>query len=134
MKSLRLQFHRDGAALVTDEIVTDREATIQACLVNFATTTGSDRTHPTRGTDLLRRAVSGLLISSQEAMHACNFAAVDTLFFVRANEHAGGNHDKVVAILTQPAIVNKTSLQVDLQFTFASGIMVGVIQPLQTNE
>jgi len=134
MKSLKLQFRREGATLVTDEIVEDRDATIQACLVNFATYSGSDPVHTKRGTDLLKRAVTGLLISSQEAMHACNFAAVDTLFFVRAEEHAASKHDKVTAILTKPAIVDKTSLQVDLQFTFASGTVVGVIQPLQTNE
>lgn len=134
MKSLKLQFRRDGATLLTDAAVENRDATVQACLVNFATHAGSDPTHPSRGTDLLKRAVTGLLISNQAAMHACNFAAVDTLFFVRAEEHAKSTHDKVTSILTKPALVDKTSLQVDLQFTFASGTVVGVIQPLQTND
>lgn len=134
MKSLKLQFTAAGATLLTDALVEDREATIQACLVNFATFPGTDPAHPTRGTNLLKRAVAGMLLSSQEAMHACNFAAIDTVFFVRAHEHAASLHDKVTVIMTKPAMVNRTSLQVDLQFTFASGATIGVIQPLQTNE
>lgn len=130
MKSLKLNFATSGADLIPTQAVEDHYATIQACLVNLATELGSDKVHAQRGTNLLRQAVSGLLVSSQDAMHACNFAAVDTVFFVRANEPRAAAHDRVAAIRTNPMLLDKTSLRVDLQFVFVSGTEIGVIQSL----
>ncbi len=133
MIGLKVKFDKDGASLLTDEQVEDTDATIQAALINIATPVGSDPAHPERGTDLLRRAASGAIVSPQEAAHAANFAAVDTLFFVRENEPAASDDDKLSAIDTNPLILSAQTLQVNLQFHFISGLTVGVLEPLSVN-
>lgn len=131
MNSLKIEFGDNGAELIVDEIVSDRLATIQAAMINFGTAKGSDPALPARGTNLLATAVSGL-INEQEAIHASNFAAVDTRFFVRENEDDVGQ-DRLKEIITSPVILNPQFMQVPLQFTFESGAVVGTLEPLLTH-
>lgn len=128
-----MNFESGGAVFDIAEEVTGRYATIQAALINMATAAGSDNAFPSRGTTLLRQAVSGALISEQEAMHAANFAAIDTVFFVRENEDSDTTDDRLDTIVTSPFFLSPQALQVDLQFLFLSGEEIGVLTTLATN-
>jgi hypothetical protein len=129
MKSLAISFGPTGASLDFDRSVSEFSATIQAALVNIGTNRGSDDAYPQRGTTLLRDAVSGRLVSEQAAQHAVNFAAVDTLFFVRAHEPVDGG-EKISEIVTEPIIQDVTSLKLRLQFRGDKGSIVGIINDL----
>jgi len=131
MRSLKIQFSKEGSDIDFNSEVTGFDATIQAAMVNMATHKGSDDTYPTRGTDILKRAVSGLLINDREAMHTANFAAVDTVFFVRANEPQASG-EKLSQITTDPIIQDTTHLTLNLQFLSEQGRVVGVIRDLKT--
>ena len=86
MKSLRVAFDEGGARLVFDETVEGTRNTAQKCLINVGTINGSDSMFADRGTQLLAQAVRSELISENTAQHAANFAALDTLTFVRVND------------------------------------------------
>ncbi len=76
------------------------DAVVQSCTVNLLVSKGSDPLFPDRGTDLLTRALSGAVFSSQSARHAANFASVDTLFFSRRKERADAD-DKPESVLLE---------------------------------
>jgi hypothetical protein len=129
VKALAINFGANGASLDFEHSVSDFSATIQAALVNMGTNRGSDDAYPQRGTMLLRDAVSGRLVSEQVAQHAVNFAAVDTLFFVRAHEPVDSG-EKITEIVTEPLIQDVTSLRLRLQFRGDQGSIVGIINDL----
>ncbi len=131
MKSLRLQFSANGASLITDEVVEDVLATAQVVLVNFGTGVESDPMFPDRGTALFKTTVSRML-DPQDSIHEANFAAVDTLFFVRRYEPKLGQ-DKLDQIITSPVRLAPRTLTVPLQLRFTSGTVVGTLEPLTTN-
>lgn len=132
MNSLKINFGRGGAEMKFDETVAEFDATIQAALVNIATDRGSATAHPARGTNLLREAVSGRLVGEQAAQHAVNFAAIDTLFFVRENEPIDSG-EKLTEIVTEPVQLSVGAMRLRLQFRGGNGTVKGVINDLVTN-
>lgn len=77
-----------GLALNLSGTVEGFKAVVQNALVNLLTESGSDQLFTDRGTTLFYRALGGGIFNYRTATHACNFAAVDTLFFSREYETA----------------------------------------------
>lgn len=125
MKSLKLNFGAGGASLDLQSVCEDFDTTIQACLVNFGTSKNpSDKMFPTRGTDLLKQAVRGVLINPSAALHASNFASIDTVFFI--NEYGPASLDeKVRAIRPNVTTWDGEKLTVELQFVSSLNRVVG---------
>lgn len=59
----------------------------QKVLVNAITIKGTDPVFADRGTDMLRKCLSGNIYSKSALKHIGNFAALDTTFFVLENEY-----------------------------------------------
>ena len=88
MRDLRIQFNGEtGTRLLLDETVEGKLLLQQKYLINTATTVGSDRIYPTRGTKLLSGAIGGAIIDNSSAVHLGNFAALDTIHFCTYEEH-----------------------------------------------
>lgn len=62
--------------------VSGKDATAQKCLVVAVTAKGTDRMFPEKGTNLLKGCTGAVIISGNAAVHLCNFAALDTLYFI----------------------------------------------------
>ncbi len=60
----------------------------QKCLVNISTDVGSDNIYAARGTDLSKYVYNSSAVITSESVHIGNFAALDTLYFVREQEYA----------------------------------------------
>lgn len=88
MRDLRIQFNgEDGTRLLLDETVEGKLLLQQKYLINTATTAGSDKIYPDRGTNLLIGAIGGVIIDSNAAAHLGNFAALNTIHFCSYEEH-----------------------------------------------
>ena len=107
-KGLKVDFTENGGSLKTGESVSGDHTSIQNALMNIGTVAGTDKAFPAKGTDLFTTALKRGLPSLADARHAANFAAVDTLFFVRANEEAtNDNSIKVLNISPGPLSLEK---------------------------
>lgn len=87
-KGLKVEFSEKGAILRPSQQVDGPRASVQNALVNIGTMKGSDKAFEDRGTDLFKTVLARGLPSVSDARHAANFAAVNTLFFVRAQEES----------------------------------------------
>lgn len=104
MRDLRIQFNGEtGTRLLLNETVEGKRLLQQKYLINTATTAGSDRIYPNRGTTLLAKAIGGAIINEKEAAHLGNFASLDTLHFCTYEEHPD--------IYTQPGYVMQYDLE-----------------------
>lgn len=86
MVGLKLNFAPGEVTIDTNSKVTDFDATIQNALVNIATRSGTDKIYPSKGTELLKRALEGRIVGLNSANHEAQVAAVSTLFFSREYE------------------------------------------------
>jgi hypothetical protein len=86
MSGLALEFGPDGIVLQPQQPVDGLRAQVQAALLNLACERGSDPVYGERGTELMERAARDGVWSPARAQHLTNFAAVDTLFFLRDSE------------------------------------------------
>lgn len=84
-RDLLINFSVDGASITQQECAGVRVG-MQQCGVNIGTDAGSDPLFPTAGTALLLDALSGKLFNETLAQHSANFAALDTLYFVRQHD------------------------------------------------
>lgn len=100
-------------------------ASVQNALVNIGTAQGSDPVFPDRGTDLQKDAVEGRLIDLNAAQHSSNFAAVDTLAFLRSYT-SPDDSTGLLAVQLEPADFTGTRLMIDAIFTSQGGATVGV--------
>lgn len=126
MKTLKIDMQH-GAVLKLDEQVSGKEGTVQSALVNITTAKGSDRAFPTRGTDLLRRALLGELIDVNSAQHASNFAALDTLFFTARNTQATADEELLADIDLTPVAFSYNYLRLDASMEMQDDTVVGVV-------
>lgn len=86
MKDIKVFFNgASGATIDLSQKVEGKSLCEQKCLVNIATEVGSDPIYEDRGTDLMAEAVGGAIVSENDAIHAGNFAALDTMSFVAAH-------------------------------------------------
>lgn len=83
MRGVTLDFTSSGARINWAGTREGAEHDLQAAVVNAVTWRGSDKVFPTRGTMLQRAALSGRLFSLNEARHAANFAAAETIQFLK---------------------------------------------------
>jgi hypothetical protein len=86
VSGLALSFDKEGIRLLLDKSVSGLPAQVQAALLNVACARGSDPVYADRGTELMERAARDGVWSPARAQHLVNFAAVDTLFFLREVE------------------------------------------------
>lgn len=88
MKDIRIKFDgNDGTCFILDKIVEDKSLFEQKYLINTATSQGTDKIYPQRGTNLLASAIGGTIVDWNASMHAGNFAATDTIYFCTYEEH-----------------------------------------------
>lgn len=131
MKSFRILFEPGGARLDVLGVVEDFDATVQAALVNLGSEEGGDRMFSTRGTALLRKAVAGRLISPREALHEANFAAINTVFFLRQFGPASLD-EKLQAIRPQVIKFDGRNITLALQMVSDQGRTVGSVTQIDT--
>lgn len=123
MKDLRIIFNGGASTIDLQQEVENKDLYVQKVLINMVTVKGSDPIYEERGTDLLADSINGKVYSRSGAMHVGNFAALDTIYFIRSQ-----NPDYVT---TEPYIVrdvdvdgiaynNKNhSLSMSVQVSFA---------------
>lgn len=120
-QSIALKFEAGGGMrLMPDLKVSGMEAVVQNALVNLTTDAETDTLFPERGTVLFRSALSGGIFNFRSASHACNFAAVDTLFFSREHEVADAA-DKLAELVVDPSYLDVNRLDVQVSFESVGG-------------
>jgi hypothetical protein len=125
VQGISLAFKEDGCEIDTDSVVSGFATTAQNGMVNIATEAGTDPRFPSRGTDLLRSALDGTMISLTEAQHASNFAALDTKNFMLQFEPEEGEQLRSVSIA--PIDFNILKLICSAAFTSTLGQTIGIV-------
>jgi hypothetical protein len=133
MSGIALSFDRDGIRLMPDVSVSGLPAQAQAALLNVACSRGSDFMYEDRGTELMERAARDGIWSPGQAQHLCNFAAVDTLFFLRATEAATGP-DSLKDVGLTPGPVSGQGMEIDLYCESLNGQSLGLSPTLLTGD
>lgn len=128
MRSLAIEFEGDnGARLNFNKVRSGFGTQVQKALMNLATERGSDRFSPTRGTDLLRRAISGRLRGvNNKSRNAAGFAAIDTLFFQRGDD-SPNDVERTSEIKLVVASVTSRQLNLQVQMVSTTGETVGIV-------
>ena len=131
MNGLALKFSTDGktGAIITQTEVSGFAATVQDALVNVATRAGSDPVFPDKGTSVQLDAASGALISVSSAQHSANYAASDTVFFLREfpDTNDPTNANGLAAMKLVAPDFNGESLDLNAQLTSIGGAVVGIL-------
>lgn len=83
MTGLALKFENGKALIDLTRVRSGTDHELQTALINALTWEGSDKVYPTKGTMLQRDAARGYLVGFQTARHAANFAALQTLEFMK---------------------------------------------------
>lgn len=87
MKDIKVIFKGDASEIdLTGEVV-DKNLYEQKVLINMVTAQGSDPTYPDRGTNLLLDSIRGKVYSKSGTIHVGNFAALDTIYFLRGTDY-----------------------------------------------
>jgi hypothetical protein len=128
MRGVALIFGEAGPTFGTAAVV-GFEATVQNALVNLGTRQGTDPLYPERGTTLQKDASAGKLVELNSAQHASNFAASDTLFFLRDFD-AVGDPDAISELKLAPANSDQKSLLLEATFLSADGRVLGLAATL----
>lgn len=130
MRSLRLLFTNEGASFdLTAPLSGEMECGVQNALVNIGTMQGGDRIYPTKGTRLFRQAVTGALFDATAAHHASNYAALDTLRFIKTVDYSD-TVEKIETMAIKPASYKQNRIVVDVQFTSSTGRVSGTLTTL----
>lgn len=126
MKSLLLDFSTTPPVFDFSFRRTGFDCTVQNCMVNLATTKGSSAVHPDKGTDLLKRMTSGIMINRNFAQQAVNFAALDTLAFGQTSE-SSQQDERLQDVRLVVKGVEDGRLDMELQVTSSKGKVVGTL-------
>lgn len=86
MKDLKIIFNGDASTIDLNDTVEDKNLYEQKVLINLVTANGTDKVFPTRGTRLLADSIYGRVYSKTGAVHVGNFAALDTIYFIRSTD------------------------------------------------
>lgn len=128
MKSLKLEFTNKG--YVFDEAQVEGALNeLQTVLVNILSQKGRDPVFDTRGTGLLAAALSGKLLTLNEAQHQSNFAAANTRYFLNQYTDAQ-DPDAVTGIDIEPTEMLNQKLKVNLSMRTRSGKTIGTTEEL----
>lgn len=87
MKDLKVVFSGDNSYIDLFSTVEDKNLYEQKALINLVTENGSDKLYDNRGTTLLMDSIRGAVYNKAGTVHVCNFAALDTLFFMKDVEY-----------------------------------------------
>ena len=120
MKGLALVFNKTGCDLNPNAVVQGFQAVVQNGMVNIGTAKGSDPLYADRGTDLLKSATSGIIISDNAASHVANIASVDTLFFCRETDPST-DPDKLASVGLLVSLFSANLLELEASFVSLSG-------------
>ena len=130
MKDLKIIFDGDSSTIDLGAIVDDKNLYEQKVLVNMVTENGSDKVFPNRGTKLLIDSINGKVYSKTGTVHVGNFAALDTIYFIRSTDPADidgaaytlsdinvssisyNNNDHVLNLSVQISYTDETSTEV----------------------
>jgi len=98
-RSIKIDF-QNPARLIMDQEVSGAEALGQQACCLVATRQGSCATFPQAGTTLLRDGIRMVLRGRNQIQHAINFAAIQTLFFIRQHDRLAGldNVDRIATV------------------------------------
>jgi hypothetical protein len=130
MRTLRLLFAHQGASFDLDAPLSgELECAVQNALVNIGSVQGSDGVYPTKGTRLLRQALNGVMFDNNAATHASNYAALDTLKFIKAADYPD-TVERITTMAIKPASYSQGRLVVDAQFTSSAGRVSGTLTTL----
>ena len=130
MRTLRVLFAHQGASFdLSAPLSGELECAVQNALINIGTLQGSDGIYPTKGTRLLRQALSGALFDANAAAHASNYAALDTLKFIKGVDYID-TAEKIETMAIKPASYTQGRLVVDAQFISSSGRVSGTLTTL----
>lgn len=124
MRAIKIHYNGgDDTRILFREETSGKLLQIQKYLLNVATEKDTDPIFPDRGTDLLRTALGGALVSPDTSDDG--FAAVDTLYFCNYEEYPEvfNSDDNVSFFALIPADYQhyKRSLSFAANFTFADG-------------
>jgi len=134
MKSLKITFNESGAIIELDQTVEALGAEVQNGLVNVATSMGSDKIYPDRGTNLLAEATKGAIIDINSARHSANFAALNTTLFIRNTLPASmtNSNDRIIRMKLSTTEFDGLKLNLQAQFTTADERTVGIDTDITT--
>lgn len=88
MKDLKIIFDGDASTIELNALVEDKNLYEQKVLVNMVTENGSDKIFPSRGTKMLADSINGKVYNRTGTVHIGNFAALDTIYFIRSTDPA----------------------------------------------
>lgn len=123
--SLQLNFGPNGASFNLDTEVFDFGSDVQNAMVCLGTSAGSDLTFPAKGTDLLAQALATGFINTLAAEANANFASLDTLFFLRAQD-LNTSIERLQGIQLSVTSFTGQTLSLSAQITSTLGTVVGV--------
>jgi hypothetical protein len=128
MEGIKINFLNGDIFISPDEKVTGFDATIQNALVNIGTRKGTDRTYPSKGTSILKRAVEGKIVGLNVANHESQIAAIDTLFFSREYETSIDSNVKLGKVFMDTLSYDGAKLKLNTAFTnFSETITKGTV-------
>ena len=128
MQGLRIDFTGSAPRISFDRPAKGFESTTQRALVNIGTHKDDINLFEDKGTDLLRRGAEGSIVSTQEARHQSNFAAIKTLRFVKQNSPITLDPTEELSRvgLLPVTPIDSNRLQIQASFTSAAGEVVGI--------
>lgn len=86
MRDLKIIFDGDTSTIDFNSLVEDKNLYEQKVLINMVTENGSDKIFPNRGTKMLADSINGKVYSRTGTVHIGNFAALDTIYFIRSTD------------------------------------------------
>jgi biotin carboxylase len=86
MRDIKIIFDGDASTIDLNSLVEDKNLYEQKVLVNMVTENGSDKIFPSRGTKMLADSINGKVYSRTGTVHIGNFAALDTIYFIRSTD------------------------------------------------
>lgn len=126
MKAINVIFNGgEGTLIDWNNKVEDQACITQKYIINVATEKGTDPIFPDRGTDLLLRAIGGVVIDANSAAMIGNFAATDTIYFCSWEEVPAVYNSEIYPSAADIVPVSYThqgkTLNFDLILTFRDG-------------
>jgi hypothetical protein len=121
MNGLKLVLDGKGGIELTDEVISGIDCVRQNGIVNLLTVKGSDKFFPSKGTTLLVSQVNGTIYDPTSAQHQSNFAALDTVTFLRLHEYdseAGETIDTLQVVLLA---MSPNTIKFHAFFSFTNG-------------
>lgn len=131
-RGLKVEFLKEGARLLPTEEVRGSLSSVQNALVNIGTMQGTDKAFSDRGTDLFKTVLSRGLPNVGDARHAANFAAVNTLFFVREQEEQTTD-DSISRLQLTPSSLSLEKAEFDAYIETIGGEVFGRLETTLLN-